>query len=245
MVYAVSPRGFGGVRQASADIEAKRGSGGGPGAGATWFKLSSGEEAIVRFLEQDDDIFWCHVHQVPVMDRQWGKDVVCLDQDRDGTPCPGCERDLPRKFKGFINLIWFNGPVVKRDSNGRKVKDSTGADVIIDRKDQTAIWSSGIRLFEDLAEVNTNYKGLMSRKFRVKRKGSGLDTKYVITPADIDFGPEDLSDQERKFESEKFQLADLTKPGTYDEFMADINGRPPQQQGGGDQPRPNPFVRNS
>jgi hypothetical protein len=233
------------VRQASAEIESRRA--GGPGVGATWFRLASGEEAVVRFLEQDDEIFWCHVHNVPVPDRQWGKDVVCLDQERDGTPCPGCERELPRKFKGFINLIWFDGPVVKRDSNGRKVKDSTGADVVIDRKDMTAIWSSGIRLFEDLAEINTNYRGLMSRKFKIKRKGSGLDTKYVITPADIDAGAQEFTAHETALAAEKFELVELTKPGTYDEFIGELNGRPingQQQQNGEPQQRPNPFMRN-
>ena len=48
-------RGFAGVRQASAELEARRGSG---GPGVLYFRLKNQEEAIVRFLEQDDDIHW-------------------------------------------------------------------------------------------------------------------------------------------------------------------------------------------
>lgn len=117
------PRGFQGVRQASAEVESKRGSG---GPGALYFRLKAGEDAIVRFLEQDEDIHWCMMHEVPVENRSFGRNVPCLDQEKDGTPCPGCERDMDRRFKGFINLIWFNAPVFKRDSENKMVKDRLG-----------------------------------------------------------------------------------------------------------------------
>jgi hypothetical protein len=241
------PRGFDGVRSASADVEARRGSG---GPGALYFRLKAGDEAIVRFLEQDDDIFWCMMHEVPVEGRQWGKNVPCLDQEKDGTPCPGCERDMDRRFKGYINLIWFNAPVFKRDSENKIVKDRLGDPVVTGEKPQVAVWNSGIRLFEELDEINSNYKGLMSRPFKIKRKGSGLDTKYVITPADPDGGAKPMGDDEQKLANEKNDLNQFTKPGSYEDFMKELGqgggGQGNGQGGGGgeQQQRSNPFMRN-
>ena len=236
------PRGFQGVRQASAEVEAKRGSGG----GSLYFRLKGGEEAIVRFLEQDEDIAWCMMHEVPVENRQFGKNVPCLDQERDGTPCPGCEKEMDRRFKGFINLIWEDAPVFKRDDSNKIVKDRLGDPVILRTEPQVAVWNSGIRLFEELDEINTNYKGLMSRKFKVKRRGEGLDTKYSIAPADPDGGPQPLDDEERKLMAEKYDLNQFTKPGTYDEFMDQLGGGSgggSDNGSGGSQPRANPFMR--
>jgi hypothetical protein len=238
------PRGFGGVRQASAEIESRRGSG---GPNALWFRLKAGDEAVVRFLEQDEDIFWAMMHEVPVDGRSWGRDVPCLNQEGDDTPCPGCERDLPRRFKGYINLIWNEAPVFKRDDSGKMVKDSTGDPVVVGKKPQIAIWSSGIRLFENLDEINANFKGLKSRRFKVKRKGDGLNTTYSINPEDVDSGPQAFSEAEQKLEDDKYDLSQFTKPGTYEEFLKELgegdgsggNGN----GGGGESKSRNPFMR--
>lgn len=242
------PRGFEGVRKASDEIESRRGSG---GPGALYFRLKGGDEAIVRFLEQDEDISWCMMHEVPVENRNWGKNVPCLDQDKDGTPCPGCERDMDRRFKGFINLIWYDAPVFKRDDQKKIVKDRLGDPVVVSHKPQVAVWNSGIRLFEELDEINTNYKGLMSRPFKVKRKGEGLDTKYHISPAEPDSGAVPMDADEEKLAADKFDLNQFTQPGTYDEFLKELGeggsgGGRGGQNGGGqqqEQGRKNPFMR--
>lgn len=237
------PRGFSGVRQASADIESRRGP---SGPGALWFRLSDGEEVVVRFLEQDDDIHWAMMHEVPVEGRAWGRDVPCIDQDKDGTPCPGCERDLPRKFKGYINLIWQDAPLFKRDQQGKKVKNGD-KDVILGTKPQVAIWSSGIRLFENLDEINANFRGLSSRRFRIKRKGEGLSTTYSINPEDVDSGPQAMSSEEEKLAADKYDLADFVKLLSYDEFLKELNVGPSSfGHGNGEQVQKsvNPFLGN-
>lgn len=238
------PRGFGGVRQASAEIESRRGSG---GPNALWFRLKAGQETIVRFLEQDEDIFWAMMHEVPVEGRSWGRDVPCLDQDKDGTPCPGCEKDLPRRFKGYINLIWEDAPIFKRDDQGKMVKDRLNEPVVLGTKAQVAIWSSGIRLFENLDEINANYKGLMSRQFRIKRKGEGLSTAYSINPADPDGGPKPMTAEEEKLAAEKYDLSEFTRPGTYEDFLKELGEGGSGSQTGGSTPQmdKNPFMRNS
>jgi len=237
------PRGFGGVRQASAESQQRRNSG---GPNALWFRISAGQETVARFLEQDEDIFWAMMHEVPVEGRSWGKDVPCLDQDGEGSPCPGCERNLPRKFKGFINLIWHDAPVFKRDEQNKMVKDSNNKPIVTGTQPQVAIWSSGIRLFENLDEINANYKGLTSRRFKVKRKGEGLSTAYSINPEDIDSGKQDFSDKEKSLAAEKYDLAEFTKPGSYDEFLKELGEGGGSSGSGGsqEQPRSNPFMRN-
>lgn len=241
------PKGFGGVRSASAELEARRGSGG----NILWFRINSGDETIVRFLEQDDDIHWAYMHPIPVEGRQFGRNVPCVDQERDGTPCPGCERDMKRTFQGFINLLWHDAPVFKRDSDGRMVKDRVGDPVIVDHKPQVAIWSSGIRLFEELDEVNLNFRGLMSRRFKVKRKGEKLDTKYHIAPEDVDSGPQEMTAEEIKLAEGKYDLAPHVTPGTYEDFLKELGeggnsighgqgeSNSPSQSGR----RVNPFMR--
>lgn len=243
------PQGFAGVKRASQDLEARRSGGGGNTQSALWFRLGPGEETVVRFLEQDDDIHWAMMHEVPVEGRQWGRDVPCLDQEKDGTPCPGCERDLPRKFKGYINVLWEDAPVFKRDDSGRMVKEQDGkTPVVVGTKPQVAIWSSGIRLFEDLDEINANYRGLSSRPFKVKRTGQGFDTKYRVNPADPDGGAKPMTDSEQALADSKYDLNEYVRPGSYEDFEKELNGQQPERQGGGGNGQPqgrvNPFLRN-
>lgn len=237
-------RGFQGVRQTSKDLEARRG---GSGLNALWFRLAEGEEAVVRFLEQDDDIFWCMMHEVPVDGRSFGRDVVCCNQDNDGTPCPGCEQGLPRRFKGFINVIWEDAPVFKRDADGKMVKDKDNNPIITGHKSQVAVWGSGIRVFEELDETNSSYRGLRSRKFKIKRRGSGLSTKYSIKPENIDGGPESFSSGEKELEKSKYDLNQFTKALTYDEFKKELGqgggGGGNSDNDGGYEPPRNPFMR--
>ena len=237
------PKGFDGVRRTSAEIEQRKNSGG-SSQGSLWFRLQPGQETVVRFLEQDDDIHWAHMHEVPQEGRSWGRDVPCLDQDRDGTPCPGCERDLPRKFKGYINVIWDDAPVFKRGEDGRILKDQYDKVIVVGNKPQPAIWSSGIRLFENLDEINANYRGLRSRRFKVKRKGEKLNTTYVVTPENVDEGAQDFSAEELEMQENKYDLSVYVKPPTYEEFMAELGqGGHQQNYNGGEQRQVNPFLR--
>ena len=66
-----------------------------------------------------------------------------------------------------------------------------------------------------------------------------------------DAGPQPFDSQEQKLEEEKFDLAQFTVPGSYEDMLADINGQPKNQQqnkqqgGGGEQKKPTyPFLRN-
>ncbi len=244
------PRGFSGVKKASAESQARREAAQRPRA--LYFQLpEDGDTAIVRFLEQDDNIAWAYVHEVPVEGRSYGDKIPCLDQDDEDEPCPGCEANLPRKFQGWINLIWFDGPIYKKDEKNRVVKEN-GKKVIVSRKTQVAVWSSGQRLFDDLDELNESWKGLRSRRFKVKRKGTGLDTRYAITPEDVDSGPQEFSSEESRLEQESYDLNEFMKPPEYGQLEKRIKGGgvhvSSSSNGDGDseerKPPKNPFLRN-
>lgn len=226
------PRGFSGVRGAAADIENRRNAGSGGTSGQLWFKLKGGESAVVRFLEQGDDFTWAWVHEMPPRGKQrWGDDTPCLDQAGDGTPCPGCEAGLDKKFKAFISMIWREAPVYARDAEGKIIKNPDGSYQVESRRDQVAIWERGITTSQELDGKDATYKGLRSRDFRITRRGSSMnDTVYIIDPADPDSGAVEMTEADVKLEqTEKPDLAEFTTPVTYDQ-MRQWLGQPTQQQ---------------
>lgn len=244
------PRGFKSVRGASAAIQARRDAAGSGLPPALYFSIGDGETATVRFLEEGDGITWIWVHEVPIEGRQWGRQVPCLDQDDEDEPCPGCERQLKRSFKGFINVIWSNAPVYKRDKEGKLVKVDNEK-IKVGEKDQVALLTSGVRLFENLDEIDSKYKGLRSRRFDIKRKGVKLNTQYVVSPEDVDSGKQPFTDEEKTLEADKYDLSEFTKIPSYDDFMTILNGGTPKgSQNGNDEDNrqkvkdSNPFMRN-
>lgn len=216
-------RGFESVRGASQDIQDRKNAGG--AGGKLYFKLADGEVADVRFLEQGDDVNWAWVHELPPTGTQKvGKKVPCRAYDDEGMftgdDCPGCERQLKRTFQGAINIIWRDAPVLKRDSEGKLVKEN-GAVVVDGKADQVAVWVAGITVFDELSEIDASYKGLGSRDFRIKRKGSGLNTKYSISPSDPDSGAQPRSDADDKLAEEKYDLAAFVAKPSYDTWGKD------------------------
>lgn len=247
------PRGFTGVRRAAADAEARRAA---AGPFALYFKLDPEKSTSVRFLEQGDDIHWAEFHEIPVAGRQWGDLRLCLDQDKSGTPCPGCEQGLKRVFRGFINVIWQDAPIFDREPGqdgkpGKMKRDGNNKPIIVGHEPQVAVWTSGIRLFEELDEIDGNYKGLMSRRFKVKRKGSGTDTKYSIVPEEIDGGAQPFTDAEKKLAEGKFDLNPFVTPPSYEDWAkgnpnatASNNTAPSNDGAPAGTVSANPFMRN-
>jgi hypothetical protein len=223
-------RGFGFVDRAVAETKAKGGNS--LWAGKLIFRLpGDGDEAIVRFVPDDDGefVYGAWHHEVPVEGRAWGDLVPCIAQDEDGNrtedECPGCEQDLPMKFRGFVKLIWRDGPVYKTDDKGKVVKDNTGDLVVLEHKDQVAVWPAGQQVFENLAEIDAAYSGLDSRDFRIKRKGLKLDTEYVVLPAEIDGGPKKMLKADTKLIADsELDLADFIRPPSLEEFEARLKG---------------------
>ncbi len=207
------PRGTAGIVAAKRDIEERKASGGG---GGLWFRLRSGEEATVRFLEQGDDLAFAWCHEMPKEpNERYPRLVVCRDQGNEGTPCPGCEQQFKRRFRGWINIIWRDAPVRKQDKEGKWIRTKDGKEWEIEgHADQTSIWNAGIEVFDNLVALDAHYKGLMSRDFTVKRSGEGLDTKWTPMPEE----PSELSEADKKLAESKPDLDRYITPQSYENW---------------------------
>lgn len=211
------------VRSAADDINARKEAGG--GGSRYYFKLQDGETAIVRFLEDGSEVACAWVHQLePTGGRDYGVKVPCRDQDFDtlqrgvGEACPGCERDLRPQFQGAINMIWRDAPTLARDDQGRLVRDENNKVVVDGAEDQLAVWVAGITVFEELDAIDADFGGLTSRDFKITRRGSGLNTKYTIRPANVDGGPSEMSPADSALAEEKFDLSSYASAPEYEEW---------------------------
>lgn len=194
------------------------------------FKILDGQTATVRFLGHGEDMVkWCYIHAVPT-GGSWPEDLPCLDQDGEGRRCPGCESNnekiAKKKFKGFVNLIWREAPKQEKQANGKW--ETVGYQDIV------AVWMSGITVFDELDTIDVNYKGLASRDFKVLRKGEKLLTTYQIFPADVDGGPQPLSEADQKLTTDVYDLQQFITPLSYEEMLDKMNGN--SSGGGGTAP---------
>jgi hypothetical protein len=184
----------------------------------TWFKLGADEGAIVRFLEHGDDVNWAWCHDLPVEGKKWGRAVPCRDQGESGRrideSCPGCEQAFPRKFKGFINVIWRDAPVFAKDADGLIRWGPGGKPIVEGEADQLAVWNTGPTVFEDLARKDVAW-GLTSRDFLVTRRGAGLQTKYVIEPSGPHGDPVPMSESDKELAATKTDLTRYVTPQSY------------------------------
>lgn len=214
-------RGFKAVTAAAQDITERKNASGGDFIRRKYFRISDGESAIVRFLEEGEDVssVWTH-KTLPSGKFKYGRYVPCRNQDPEtgepnGEDCPGCEDEnkevRKKRFRGYINVLWYDAPVFFVDDEGK-----TNYNKVVGNENQVAIWETGIEVFEDLGILDEDWKGLTSRPFKVRRRGEKLDTKYSISPADPDGGAKELTNGEKELIAEKYDLNELTSPGSYE-----------------------------
>ena len=216
--------------------KARREAGGGdPSQFTNDFRLRDGQFAVVRFLEQGDDLTFSETHRVPIQGRskRYFKSFICRNFEDDGTPCPACQHENPdvskRITRGFVNMIWRDAPVYQRDEKKRLVKDPQGNLILVEREDQIALWPCSWTVFEQLKEKDSKYHGLMSRDWEIKRTGSSMDdTKYFIEPAVADGGPSPMTIADMSLAEGKYDLVALTTPLSFEAFASVlVNGSLP------------------
>jgi hypothetical protein len=114
------PRGAASFQKHNDQVQARQAEMNGPRA--DYFGLSGGEIAVVRFLEQGDEIAYYVAHRIPMPGRQYPQDIPCLDQNDDGTACPACQSEHKsirgRSTRGLFNLIWRGGPGIQQINEG-------------------------------------------------------------------------------------------------------------------------------
>lgn len=215
-------RGFAAVKEAANRIDSSSKDTSDWGPSVLFLKLpKDGDSAVVRFLEQGDDVYSYWYHDFSSIDKRngWKTKVYCLDQEDEGVPCPGCENELPRKFQGLINLIWRDAPKYERDENNRFARDDNGNIIQKGTEDQVAVWRAGIKVFTSLGKKDVASKGLTSREFVIERSGEDLqNTTYSVEPEDYDAGASKLSAADKKLEKEKYDLEKIARADiTYDQ----------------------------
>lgn len=242
------PSGAGSYEKHTTVISARR-SASQDGEQLKYFGIDDGQTARIRFLEQGEDLTYALTHRIR---NNFGgySDIICLDQEDEGTSCPACQSDIKdiriRGTKGFLNVIWrgtdespfARGPVYKVNDKGWFEKDpNTKKKIVIGFEDSVFLWKCSKTVWEMVLVKEKTYKGIMSRDFIVSRQGATKDdTKYAIEQAVVDGGPEPFTIADASLAQSKFDVVKLTTPGTYDEMVALLNG---QQTGGNNSPRQN------
>lgn len=205
--------------------------------GVTYFSLKNDQdEAIVRFLQQHDDINWVRQWRTePKPGHMYGEKLNCIDQFEDGTPDPGFELGMKSSWSGFIPLIWRNAVQYQKDAQGRRVKDGNGNFVIAGYADTVALWEHPWSIYDLLKSVDDDYRGLMSRDFKIKRigaKGSNKTT-YRIVPHPIDGQPTPFSPEDQQLAAaQAIDIAPFVRIPTYEELSTYLNGGQPVPQMG-------------
>lgn len=196
---------------------------------ADFFKITANTYAVVRFLEQGNDLTFADVHRIPAGGRYPGM-FVCVNVNDDGTPCPACESSDPeiskRSPRGLVSMIWREGPVYKRTDKGWIERDtSTKQPIILGRADGVFLWNCSWDVFADLMSKDAKHKGLMLRDYEVKRTGAGMnDTKYHVEPADIDGGPQPLTIADNLIAASKPDLKAISTPLDYAALHQVVHG---------------------
>jgi hypothetical protein len=233
----MAPSGLDAFQRHSDVISARRS--GGEFQRIDYFRLNDGESARVRFLEQGENLTWATSHRIKTPGLTFPQDVLCLDQEDDGTPCPACMSDnrevKSRSTKGYLNIIWrgteesdlSRAPIYKRNDKGSPEKSPNGQKIVTGFEDSTWLWKCSKTVFEQILAKDKAYKGLMSRDFLVSRKGAGLEnTTYFIEPAIVDGGPEPLTVADQNLAQGKLDVVSVTTPGSFSEMQALIAGLP-------------------
>lgn len=213
--------------------------------GITYFSLKNdGDQAVVRFLQQHEEIEWvAQWKTAPKPGFPYGEKLPKVDQHEDGTPDPGYALNLKNTWTGFLPLIWRQAPQYQKDGQGNFVKDGNDNRILIGYQDQIALWEHSFPIYQTLGETETDYRGLMSRDFLIKRIGARGSNKvtYKIVPYPIDAQPSGLSQQDMLLaQTQMIDIRPLVRVPTYDELFTYLNGGqapdPTQAQIGGQVP---------
>ena len=156
---------------------------------AGWVKFEDGESKVVRVVDVGSDFRDGFVHPVEFKGQRgtFTRDVMCLDQENDGTPCPGCRDDMERRFK-----FWCR--VIEREA---EVENDSGN--VTGYEDQVKILSGGKRLATAL-DKKARKRHLDRRDIEIEREGTGWDTEYTVEWVDEKDVP--LTDAEVKMVDE-------------------------------------------
>lgn len=223
------PKGFAGAQKATASM-----SGGGgmikKPKGVTYFRLKNhNESAVIRFVQNHDDIEWARKWKLPPNSQfRYGEEVNCVDQFDDGTPDPGFAANLRSTWKAYPLLIWRNAPVYAKDAQGNFLKDGNGNRQITGYADQLAVWECSNKVYTTLQSIEGSIRGLANQDLKVTRIGTDQNTVYNFFPEGMP-GPLSPADQ-MVVTQQRIDVSPFVKIPTFDELQAYLNGGVPAEQ---------------
>lgn len=190
---------------------------------STHIKAMPGMMVTVRFLEQGNegpDAVNCYPrHEYQRPERQYPDRFTCLKDPDVGDPnadCPGCNAGLKISVRTVYNLIQRNRAVLRKGQDGKAMKDAAGNWMVEGFQDDVVYWECSNTTGDMLRKKDNKYGGLMSRDFELSC--TGLNTNpYAIEPADIDGGPQPMSENDRALAAKKHNLNDIYKCPTVQE----------------------------
>jgi hypothetical protein len=230
------PKGFNNLREELARIEQRKakaleGDSERDWAPVLWFKLpdsaagktkdevTSSMTAVIRPLEEGDDLTYALVHPVTIEGKPYPVDIVCRDQDHSGEPCPGCEAGIKQAVKGFLNVIWRDAPDFPLDKDTGKYNTKVDYESL-PKSDKIAVISSGPTLFGRFDELDEDLEGLTNYEFQITREGLKLNTKYKVKKVK----KAALSAADKKLVEEKHDLSHYVRVPDYDEWIERSQG---------------------
>lgn len=153
-----------------------------------YFSIKSGEEAIVRFdYDTADDLDCFHTHRIEINGKF--RSISCLREPTDSLDkCPLCAHGTQITDKIFVKLLHY------------KVDPTNGTVTVI-----PCVWERGMNVARTLASYMLEYGSLKDLVFKIKRTGSGLDTKYDIMYVD------QAKYNENVFNKDKLAILDTIK----------------------------------
>lgn len=202
--------------------------------------LGDGESAVVRFLDNEENLVSAYVHSIKLPSRKMPVFIVCRDQDPEtgrfnGDECPGCDSRDPqiarRSMRGSVNLIWRDAPIFQKDEENKFIKGSDGRYVVASREDQVAVWNFGPTVLDELiTEGFETPGGLTGRDFKITRKGLLKETTYDIRPAERDGGQKPLSKADEELAANKYDLTKYETPPPLESWWSAVPSMGGQQQ---------------
>lgn len=217
-------KGYGLVKQAAADAEARRAQ-----AGNFTHELrgkdirEAGGEVVVRFLEQGNEgpdavnVYPRHEYKVPDSRAKSGaftNHFTCLKETNPNADCPGCRAGLEIKPQTVYNLIQRNRPVWRKGQDGKPLQDASGNKIPEGQMDDVVYWKCASTTGNMMSRKDNDYRGLMSRDFKLQWTGANYQP-YELVPADVDSGPQEMSENDRALAVKKHNLDEIYKPPSF------------------------------
>lgn len=182
-----------------------------------------GHPVVIRFLEQGPDVNTFDRHEYQVPDNRGGfyrRQFTCLREVKQ--ECPGCSAGLKIKVRGVYNVIQRNRAVLRKDKDGRPIKDPSGNYIVDGHQDQVVIFDVPSTTAEELRKKDATYHGLMSRDLQLSESGSSFQP-WTIEPADIDSGPQPMSQGDQALAAHKHDIDAFMKPPSPAEAQQIVN----------------------